>query len=486
MQHFPIFVNLRDESVVVSGAGETAVAKLRLLLKTEARIVVFGADPVQQVVDWAAEDALVLVSRAIRTGDSDGARLLYAANDDPEMDAHAAEIGQQAGALTNVVDNLADSQFITPALVDRDPVTVAIGTEGAAPVLARRLKAQIEEQLVPATGHLARIGKSFRPKAETLPFGRARRAFWSAYYDTVGPKAWADGGENAVAQALEELLQDHLALAGNHSVNTRAKTGQVQLIGAGPGDPDLLTLKARRVMHEADVIIHDRLVSKEVLELGRREAIYVEVGKTPGGASWAQEDINALMVTHAKTGAHVARLKSGDATIYGRLDEEMDALDAADIPFEIVPGITSALAAAARINVSVTKRQRNSEFRLLTGQDVKGFAEHDWRALARPGAVAAIYMGVRAARFLQGRLLMHDAALETPITVVEHVSRENERIVSTTLKDFEHALQDSGVSGPAIIFLGLTPRDVSQTVSKDTLMEHVTVLDQSINQASAR
>ncbi len=486
MQYFPIFVNLRDETIVVSGAGETAVAKLRLLLKTEARIIVFGTDPVQQIVDWASADALTLVRREIRDGDGDGARLLYAANAHSVKDTQAAAIGQKIGALINVVDNLADSEFITPAIVDRDPVTVAIGTEGAAPVLARRIKAQIEEQLALETGHLARIGKSFRAMADALPEGRPRRAFWSTYYERVGPKAWADGGEAKVRQALEDLFHEHLERASAARREPDHKLGYVQLIGAGPGDPDLLTLKARRALHEADVIIHDRLVSREVLELARREAIHVEVGKTPGGTSWVQEDINALMVEHARAGAHVARLKSGDATIYGRLDEEMDALDEAGIGFEIVPGITSALAAAARISVSVTRRQRNSEFRLLTGQDVKGFAEHDWRALSRPGAVAAIYMGVRAARFLQGRLIMHDADPDTPVTVIEHVSRDNERVVSTTLQEMEQALRESGVSGPAIIFLGLTPRDVPVSAVQVITSGEMLVSDAALVQAGAR
>jgi len=456
VQHFPVYVNLRHQSVIVSGGGEMAMAKLRLLLKTEARIVVFAADPGSQILDWAADDKLELVRRDIATGDGGGARLLYAANDDPARDAHAAAVGRQAGALVNIVDNIADSQFITPAIVDRDPVTVAIGTEGAAPVLARRLKAEIEERIPPVTAHLARIGKSFRPAATALPYGPVRRAFWADYYVRAGPQAWTRGGELAVRQALEDLLRAHLTTKEG---TADGSSGRVWVIGAGPGDPELLTLKARRVLHDADVVIHDRLVSGEVLELVRREALFVEVGKIPGGDSWPQDDINALLVEYARQGAKVARLKSGDPTIYGRLDEEMDALDAADIDYEIVPGVTTALAAAARLKVSLTKRHRNSELRLLTGQDVKGFTEHDWRALARPGAVAAIYMGVRAARFLQGRLIMHGIAPDTPVTAIENVSRENERIVSTTVQRLDQALHDSGVSGPAIIFLGLAPRN---------------------------
>lgn len=456
MQHFPIYVNLRGERIIVSGAGETAAAKLRLLLKTEADITVVGSEPIEQIITWAEAGRIVLVRRDIEAADAQGARLLYAANDDPAKDAIAADIGRNAGALFNIVDNIADSQFITPALVDRDPVAIAIGTEGAAPVLARRLKADIEEQVPPLVGQLARIGKAFRPAAAALPNGAIRRAFWADYYERVGPQAWQQGGEPAVNRALEDLLRSHLA-ADDEMTGT--SVGRVCLIGAGPGDPELLTHKARRLLHEADVVIYDRLVSEAVLELARREAMFLEVGKAPGGASWAQDDINALIIKHAKEGAVVARLKSGDPTIYGRLDEEMDALDAAGIAFEIVPGVTSALAAASRLKVSLTRRERNSELRLITGQDVKGFAEHDWRTLARPGAVAAIYMGVRAVRFLQARLLMHGAAPDTPITAIENVSRANERVVSTTIARMERDCQDAKVRGPAIIFLGLEPRE---------------------------
>ncbi|MGI9418914.1 MAG: siroheme synthase CysG [Geminicoccaceae bacterium] len=450
MQHFPIFVDLREQSVVVSGAGETAIAKLRLLLKTEADVTLFGEAPHEQIRVWADAGLLRLVERRIEAGDAEGARLLYAANDDAIEDAHAAAIGRTAGALVNVVDNLEHSQFITPAIVDRDPVTVAIGTEGAAPVLARRIKAETEERLSADIGKLASIAKTFRPMAEALPSGRVRRQFWSRYYNDTGPNALRQGGVEAVHAALRALLAETLQM--------RPEPGRVAIIGAGPGNPELLTLKARRQLHEADVVIHDRLVASEILEIARREALLISVGKMPGGPSWTQDDINALMIEHAGSGAHVARLKSGDPTIYGRLDEEMDALDAAGIAFEVVPGITSAAAAAASINTSLTKRRRNSSLRILTGQDVDGFAEQDWRGLARPGATACIYMGVRASRFLQGRLMIHGAHLDTPMTVVENASRVDETIVAATLATLPEAIAAAGIRGPAIIFLGLTPR----------------------------
>ena len=206
MQHFPIFLDLGNQRVVVSGAGEVAVAKLRLLLKTGAEIAVFGAAPVDQIARWAADGRVRHYGRALELADLDGVRLLYAANGDDEADRVAATLGRTAGALVNVVDDLDGSDFITPAIVDRSPVTVAIGTEGAAPVLARRIKADIEARLGPEIGRLAEVGRSFRQVAEALPAGRPRRQFWARFFDSVGPRALRGGGETGALVALEQLL----------------------------------------------------------------------------------------------------------------------------------------------------------------------------------------------------------------------------------------------------------------------------------------
>ena len=448
MRHFPIFLNLSGRRVVVSGAGECAVAKLRLLLKTEAEVVVYGAEPHEVLRRWARAARLILVERSIAEGDADGAALVYGANEDAGEDARAAVIGKTAGALVNIVDNLEDSAFITPAIVDRDPVTVAIGTEGAAPVLARRIKADLEERLPASLGLLARIGQRFRDRASVLPMGARRRNFWSRFYFERGPEALKDG-EGAAELALEDLLAEELA--------ARPARGHVWIVGTGPGDPELLTLKARKLLHEADVVIHDRLVPGPILELARREVTVIEVGKIPYGPAWKQNDINALLVEHGRH-ANVVRLKSGDPGIFGRLDEEMDALDAADVPFDVVPGITSAAAAAASIKVSLTKRGRNSSLRILTGHDIDGFAEQDWRDLAKPGAVAAIYMGVRAATFLRGRLMIHGADEATPVTAIENASRPDQRVIASTLIDLPDALAEAAPNGPVMLFLGLSPR----------------------------
>ncbi|MGR3491472.1 MAG: siroheme synthase CysG [Shimia sp.] len=454
MKHFPVFIALEGRRVVLSGGGDAALAKLRLLLKTEAHITVVAETPAAEIMDWAAEGRLHIIQRVQEPGDALCAALFYAANDDATEDARVTRLAQADGALTNWVDNLEQSQFITPAIVDRDPVTVAIGTEGAAPVLARAIKRDLEERLPQRLGPLARIGKAFRKAADTLPMGRARRDFWADYYFKTGPQAIEDG-EDAVRPALDALLAQHLA--------TPEKDGFVTFVGAGPGDPELLTLKARKALDEAEVVLYDRLVPAAILELCRREATLIETGKTGFGTAMAQDDINALIVEHAQAGAQVVRLKSGDATIFGRLDEETAALG--DIPFTVIPGITAASAAAASLGQSLTQRGRNSALTLLTGHDVKGFADHDWRRLARPGEVAAIYMGKRAARFVQGRLMMFGADPATPVTVMENVSRPSQSIQATTLADLPAVA--SALKGPAVIFLGLAPRAAASVQLKE-------------------
>lgn len=244
-----------------------------------------------------------------------------------------------------------------------------------------------------------------------------------------------------------------------HPNPTVPTPGQVDLVGAGPGDPELLTLKAYRLISQAQLIIHDRLIAAPILDLAPADANLIAVGKQGFGASWSQSDINHLLIKHAQQGMDIVRLKSGDATLFGRLDEEIQALSAADIAWSIVPGITAASAATAAIGQSLTRRQRNASIQFLTGHDMAGFAHHDWRALARPGNVAAIYMGMRAARFLQGHLLMQGAAPSTPISIIISASRPDQHIIAATLGSLVDHIQATDLSGPAILLYGLAPRD---------------------------
>ena len=458
MRHFPIYIDLFDRKIVVSGAGHAAVSKLRLLMKTKARIAVFGQHPEHEVMTWAEHGRLSLVPRPARETDIRGATLLYCANEDAAEDSRVAEIGRRLRVIVNVVDNLAGSDFITPAIVDRAPVTVAIGTEGAAPVLARMLKADIEERLPQSVAELARTGQAMRPLARSLPAGKTRREFWNSFFATRGMKGLAGSGR---------ILEDNSAGQaefGNQPLEVTR--GRVFIVGAGPGDPDLLTLRARNLLHDADVVVHDQLVPNAIIEIARREAMIIRAGKRGFAESWRQEDINDLLIHHASSGCHVVRLKSGDPAIFSRLDEETSALSDAGIEWEVVPGITTATAAAARLGVSLTQRRRNSEVRLLTGHDVSGFTEQDWAELARPGAVAAIYMSRRSAHFICGRLLMYGAPGLKPVTIVENATRPDEKVVYTDVLNLASAMENAGMTGPTILLVGLAGSEAGVQASQ--------------------
>lgn len=338
MQHFPIFLDLAGRRVVVVGGGAAALAKLRLLLRTGAHLAVHAERPAAEITAWAAAGRLTLHRRRLAPGDARGVALVYGANDDATEDARTAAIARAEGALVNIVDDLAGSDFLTPAIVDRDPVIIAIGTEGAAPVLARALKAEFEARLPTSLGPLARIGKTFRRDAEALAPGRARRAFWAEFYDHAGPRAWAAGGAAAVRDRLASLLAQHLRAA--------ARPGHVDLVGAGPGDPELLTLRARKALDRADVVIHDPRVPGAVLDLARREALMIAAGRQGRGRAAPEAGIIALMLAHAQRGRHVVRLTCGDPTDGEGLGAARDALLAAGLSCAVIPGIAAAPPAA--------------------------------------------------------------------------------------------------------------------------------------------
>jgi len=345
MRHFPVFMDTKQRRIVICGGGEIAIAKLRLVLKTEAEVVVYSKSPAGQIARWANSGTLILIDRPPTVEAFENAVLVYAASGDPDRDHQTAALAKRAGVPVNIVDNLEGSEFITPAIVDRDPVTIAIGTEGTAPVLARKIKAEIEETLPGDLGLLARIAEGFRECAATLSDGRQRRKFWTRFFFEDGPLALKKQGIAGANMALDKLLVE----TGKQAL----PNGKVFLVGAGPGDPDLLTVKARRILHDADVVIYDHMVSAQVLELARREATIVEAGRK--GFS-GQADINTLAVRHAKQGAQVVRLKSGDPVDSGHLGAELNALDKAGIAWEIIPGITAAVAAAANLDASVSGR----------------------------------------------------------------------------------------------------------------------------------
>ena len=449
MDYLPIFVSTKDQRIVVAGEGQLAEAKCRAALKTTAAVTLFSEAPTEAMREWANQRRLTLQTRPWGAADLEGVRLVYAASDNEAANQRLAEWARQAGAWVNVLDEPEECDFITPAVVDRDPVVVAIGTEGTAPVLARQIKADVEAMLPQHVGRLARAAQSFRQRvSETLSPGRPRRQFWKAFFKLALPHS--ETSERELAQSLRSLLSQHEQLT--------PPEGRVAFVGAGPGDPELLTMKARRLIHEADVVVYDRLVGKEVLELARREAKFISAGKKGFGPAVSQQKINAHLIREATGGAFVVRLKGGDPGLFGRLDEELDATASAGIATEVVPGITAASAAAATLQVSLTRRHRNSSTTFLTAHDAEGFAEHEWQQLVRSGQSLVVYMGRKTATFLQGRLLMHGADRHLPVTCIENVSLPNQRAFVSDLDQFAQQLDAQGFEGPLIIMVGIADR----------------------------
>jgi len=446
MDYLPIFVSTEAQHIVVAGEGRLAEAKCRAVLKTTAAVTLFSEAPTEAMREWADQRRLTLQTRPCGAADLQGVRLVYAASENEAVNRQLAYWARQAGAWVNVLDEPDQCDFITPAVVDRDPVVVAIGTEGTAPVLARQVKADVEAMLPQHLGRLARAAQSFRQRvSESLSPGRLRRQFWKAFFKLELPHS--ETSEQELEVSLRSLLSQHEQLT--------PPEGRIAFVGAGPGDPELLTMKARRLIHEADVVVYDRLVGIEVLELARREAKFISVGKKGFGPAVSQQEINAHLVREAAAGFLVVRLKGGDPGLFGRLDEELEAAANAGIATEVIPGITAASAAAATLQVSLTRRHRNSSTTFLTAHDAEGFAEHEWQQLVRSGQSLAVYMGRKTATFLQGRLLMHGADRHLPVTCIENVSLPTQRAFVSDLGQFAEQLDLHGFNGPLIILVGI-------------------------------
>jgi uroporphyrin-III C-methyltransferase/precorrin-2 dehydrogenase/sirohydrochlorin ferrochelatase len=450
MRYFPAFVNVTGQRVVVVGGGEKAAQKLRLLLKTEAAITVVAPEFAAEVRELAAVSANVtLVEAAFSPEHLTGARLVFVATDAAALASEAAKAARERGIPVNVVDQPELSSFIVPALVDRDPIVVAIGTEGASPILAQEVRGKLEAWLPAHFGRLGRAAARLRPTIQKrIADFNTRRRLWNALLKGPWRRSVLAGDDVQAELDFEDAV---------HRIKTgRAPQGRVSLVGAGPGDPDLLTLRAQQRLQEADVIVVDGLVAPEILEHARRDAKRIRVGKAGYGAAVAQSEINQILIREARQGRHVVRLKGGDPFIFGRAVEEMTALRAAGIPVEIVPGITAAHACAASVELPLTQRERIRQFSVVAGATAEGLPDLDWSALARPGRAFAIYMGVHNAPALTEHLLAHGADPATNVVIVENGTRANERAIETRLADLPVAIAEKSIRGPSIIFVGLS------------------------------
>ncbi|KRB53291.1 siroheme synthase [Rhizobium sp. Root708] len=441
---FPAFFRVEGKIAAVFGNGGEAFAKVRLLLNTQARIVAYTDRPEADYHAFLISNRIETVRSGFAAEQIVGATLVFAATGDAAQDRAIVEAARAEKVPANAVDQPDYCDFFTPALVNRAPVAVAIGTEGAGPVLAQMIRAQIDQLLAPSLGRLADLAIGYRKAVEQIvPKGAARRLFWRRFFSGAVADAVANENLPQARRAANGLLQSAEEIEGH-----------VWLVGAGPGAADLLTLRAQRVMMEADVIVFDALVPQEIVDMGRRDAERLSVGKRKGCHSKSQEEINDLLVHLGRDGKRVVRLKSGDPLVYGRAGEEMAALRAGGISYEVVPGITSAFAAAADFELPLTLRGVASSLVFTTGHDLTGDVLPDWASLAVSGATIAVYMGRTVAASVAERLMQAGLPAETTVAVIENASRSDRRLLHGILRDLPDLQHRDELTGPVMVIIG--------------------------------
>lgn len=446
LKTFPVSTVVDGRRVIVAGGGEAAGGKLRLLAKTRARVIIHAPRVGAEVEELAQREGYHVIPEWPTVADFEGAALAFIGTDDEAEDRRLAALARRAKVTVNVVDRPELCDVLTPAIVDRAPLSIAISTEGDGPVLAGIIRNRIEDMLPQGLGRLVEMAGSFRDRvAALLPPGNRRLRFWRDYFSDEALALEASRDPAAAQREVMRKLETARAEDG--------REGHIWLVGAGPGAADLLTMRARRVLAEADVIVFDSLVDEAVLEVGRRDARRVHVGKRKGQHSARQEEINGILVAEAKAGNSVVRLKSGDPMIYGRAGEEIAALREAGVGFDIVPGITAALGAAAEAAIPLTHRKHASSIVFGTGHAAKGEQGIEWANMARHDATLTLYMAKSVADEVAGSLLASGLPGDTPVGAIENVARDGARRFYGRLDELSR-LSGMKVDGPVVIFVG--------------------------------
>jgi uroporphyrin-III C-methyltransferase/precorrin-2 dehydrogenase/sirohydrochlorin ferrochelatase len=447
VDYFPVFFDLRAQQVLIVGGGEVALRKVTLLERTGADLRLVAPEVCPELMARASAGKLKLAMREFVPDDLQGVRMVIVATSHRAVNRWIAKLSDARGIPVNVVDDREASRFIVPAIIDRDPVLVAISTGGTSPVLARRLRERLEGLVPKNIGALALWLRALRKTARRrLRDVDTRRRFFEAVVDGAAARRFEAGD----LQGAQRIAQTLLAAA---SSGPRA-LGQVTLVGAGPGDPELLTLKALRALQDADVILHDRLVSDAVLDLARRDATRISVGKSAGGIGSTQAQINQLLIEHAAAGKRVVRLKGGDPFIFGRGGEELEALAQAQINFSVVPGVTAAAGCAAYAGIPLTHRDYAHSVTFVTGHADKEGKEPDWRALAQPGMTAVFYMGLARLDHIVAKLIEHGAPADLPAGLIAQGTLPEQRVVTATLATLAAAAKQSKLQSPALLVVG--------------------------------
>jgi uroporphyrin-III C-methyltransferase/precorrin-2 dehydrogenase/sirohydrochlorin ferrochelatase len=453
MDYFPIFLKLADEPVVVVGGGEVAARKIDLLLRTGAKVTVVAPELIESLANLVAAGTIVHFASEFQPEHLNGARIAIAATDRQSINAWVAHQAERRNIPVNVVDDRELSRFIVPAIVDRSPVVVAVASSGDAPVLTRRLREKLETFLPQRLGVLAKLAGKLRPAVKArVEEPAARRRFWERFFD--GPLASDLLAGRSDAATVEARVEESLR-AASESVRP---VGEVVLVGAGPGDPGLLTLRALRALQNADVVLYDRLVSTQIVDLARRDAERIYVGKAPGAAHASQEQINALLVKLARQGKRVCRLKGGDPFIFGRGGEELETLAAEGIRFEVVPGITAAAGCAAYAGIPLTHRDYAQSLTFVTGHCKGETDKVDWDLLARPGQTVVFYMGLGHLESIVARLREHGVPAERAAAIIEQGTQATQRVVTGTLADLVRKAGEARIESPALLIVGEVTR----------------------------
>ena len=456
MRHLPIFLDLIGKPAMVVGGGVVAARRAEYLIRAGAQVTTFARELSDEFLGLRGSPNFRHEARDPERHDFEGSALCFVAAQDERLTLAARAAAKSAGVLVNVADRPELSDFIMPAIVDRDPLAIAISTEGASPMLGRMLKARLESLIPAAYGRLARLTGEFRiAVANAIPSATMRRRFWETVLEgPIGERALSGDDRAAdrdLARAIERAAHE----------KAEAPRGEVYLVGAGPGDPDLLTFRALRLMQKADVVLYDRLTDEGVMNLVRREAERIYVGKQPDDHELPQEEISTLLVKLAIEGKRVLRLKGGDPFMFGRGGEEIETLAAQGIPFQVCPGVTAAIGAAAYAGIPLTHRDHAQACVFVTGHGKDGKINLDWTALLQPRQTVAIYMGLRNVEPLTREFIARGADPDLPAAIIDNATRPDQRVVVGTLGTLAAKARSAELSGPSIIIVGtvVTLRD---------------------------
>ena len=447
MQYFPMFLNIDSRPCLVVGGGDVAARKVSLLVRAGGKVVVVSPSLCESLRGRLSAGEISHEPREFKQEDLADKVLVIAATNDQSVNKAISELAQQRNLPVNVVDQPELCTFIVPSMIDRSPVQVAVSTGGASPVLARLLRARLETLIPAAYGRLASLMEEFRDTVkQQFKIPDKRRYFWEKVIQ--GPIA------EMVFAGKEEAAREAMHNAIDASQDYEGGGGEVYLVGAGPGDPDLLTFRALRLLQQADVIVYDRLVSEEILDLARRDADLVYVGKERDKHTLPQEDINKMLARIAKKGKRVLRLKGGDPFIFGRGGEEIETLMEEGVPFQIVPGITAASGAASYSGIPLTHRNYAQSVMFVTGHLKDGSMNLNWNALVQPRQTVVVYMGLLGVNALCQQLMEHGMKRSMPIALVQQATTPSQRVLMATLETMPKKLEGADIKPPTLIIIG--------------------------------